>query len=132
MVTTTAAAIALTPAHPLTLSIPEVDGGDAARSPAQEAREGGHEGARGCRGGRPGDIFVRWKPLHVQPIGWEPDLNDDVRLNIRPFMTVPDVAPWYHLGPEYGGKKGDRINDHHLTLEEKRRARREAGKPSEP
>jgi hypothetical protein len=41
-------------------------------------------------------------------------------------------TPWYHLGPEYGGKKGDRINDHHLSLEEKRRARREAGKPSEP
>src|SRR4030095_10823727 len=29
------------------------------------------------------DIFVRWKPLGKQPIGWEPDLNDGVRLNIR-------------------------------------------------
>jgi len=36
----------------------------------------------------PYDIFVRWKPLHEQPIGWEPDLNDGVRLNIRPFMTA--------------------------------------------
>ncbi|HFD80330.1 MAG TPA: SAM-dependent DNA methyltransferase [Gammaproteobacteria bacterium] len=36
----------------------------------------------------PCDIFVRWKPLHEQPIGWEPDINDGVRLNIRPFMTV--------------------------------------------
>jgi len=34
-------------------------------------------------------------------------------------------APWYHLGPEYGGKEGDRVNDHHLSLEEKRRARAE-------
>jgi hypothetical protein len=36
----------------------------------------------------PYDIFVRWKPLHEQPIGWEPDLNDGVRLNVRPFMTA--------------------------------------------
>ncbi|HBI14531.1 MAG TPA: restriction endonuclease subunit M [Desulfobulbaceae bacterium] len=42
-------------------------------------------------GESPYDIFVRWKPLHKQPIGWEPDLNDGVRLNIRPFLTVPDV-----------------------------------------
>ena len=26
----------------------------------------------------PYDIFVRWKPLHQQPIGWEPDINDGV------------------------------------------------------
>lgn len=44
----------------------------------------------------PYDIFVRWKPLHEQPIGWEPDINDGVRLNIRPFMAV-DIP---------GGKKG--------------------------
>ena len=36
----------------------------------------------------PFDIFIRWKPLHEQPIGWEPDINDGVRLNIRPFMTA--------------------------------------------
>jgi hypothetical protein len=35
----------------------------------------------------PFDLFVRWKPLHVQPIGWDPDINDGVRLNIRPFMS---------------------------------------------
>jgi hypothetical protein len=94
-------------------------------------------------GEAPYDIFVRWKPLEKQPIGWDPDLNDGVRLNIRPFLTVSDVgkkgtgclrdkpninwnkdrgkdvksAPWYHL---FGG---DRINDHHLTLAEKRTAR---------
>jgi hypothetical protein len=43
-------------------------------------------------GEAPYDIFVRWKPLAQQPIGWEPDLNDGVRLNIRPFLSVPDVA----------------------------------------
>ena len=42
------------------------------------------------------DIFVRWKPIHEQPIGWEPDINDGVRLNIRPFMAE-DIP---------GGKKG--------------------------
>ena len=44
----------------------------------------------------PLDIFVRWKPVHEQPIGWEPDINDGVRLNIRPFMAE-DIP---------GGKKG--------------------------
>jgi hypothetical protein len=104
-------------------------------------------------GESPHDIFVRWKSLEDQPVGWNPDLNDGVRLNIRPWMTVGDVkkkdagllrdkpnihwkkdrgkdvesAPWYHLGPEYGGKKADRINDHHLTLEQKQAARKEAG-----
>jgi len=94
-------------------------------------------------GEAPYDVFVRWKPLEQQPIGWNPDLNDGVRLNIRPFLSVPDVgkkgagclrdkpninwnkdrgkdvesAPWYHAF------NGDRINDHHLTLAEKRKAR---------
>ena len=42
-------------------------------------------------GESPHDIFVRWKPLCEQPIGWDPDLNDGVRLNIRPWMRVGDV-----------------------------------------
>lgn len=87
----------------------------------------------------PYDIFVRWKPLDQQPIGWNPDLNDGVRLNIRPFMAAEvlrhnkppklnvkwdkdrgkdvESAPWF---PVF---KGERINDHHLTLGEKQRAR---------
>jgi hypothetical protein len=36
----------------------------------------------------PYDIFVRWKPLHQQVIGWDPDINDGVRLNIRPFLSA--------------------------------------------
>jgi len=39
------------------------------------------------KGEPPFDIFVRWKPIEQQPIGWEPDINDGVRLNIRPFMA---------------------------------------------
>ena len=44
----------------------------------------------------PFDLFIRWKPLAEQPIGWYPDVNDGVRLNLRPFMAG-DLA---------GGKKG--------------------------
>ena len=36
----------------------------------------------------PCDIFVRWRPLHRQAIGWEPNIDDGVRLNIRPFMRA--------------------------------------------
>ena len=99
-------------------------------------------------GEAPYDIFVRWKKLEDQPAGWNPDLNDGVRMNIRPFISVPDVgkrgagvlrekpnikwdkdrgsdgpsAPWYELGLQYSGKRGDRINDHHLSLAQKRKA----------
>ncbi len=44
----------------------------------------------------PFDIFVRWKPLSQQAIGWQPDLNDGVRMNIRP-LVARDIP---------GGKKG--------------------------
>lgn len=86
---------------------------------------------------------MRWKPLEKQPVGWDPDLNDGVRLNIRPFMLAQDMgkkgagllrskpnikwgkdrgtdvtsAPWFKVF------KGERINDHHLTLAEKRKVR---------
>jgi len=39
------------------------------------------------KGEQPFDIFVRWKAVYKQPIGWEPDINDGVRLNIRPFLA---------------------------------------------
>ena len=35
----------------------------------------------------PFDLFVRWKALAEQSIGWEPDINDGVRMNIRPFLA---------------------------------------------
>jgi hypothetical protein len=40
----------------------------------------------------PYDIFVRWKPLHKQAIGWEPDINDGARMNIRPFMVARPLS----------------------------------------
>jgi hypothetical protein len=100
-------------------------------------------------GDTPFDIFVRWKPIETQPIGWEPDVNDGVRLNIRPFVAndipggragagilrwAPNVrwdtdrgkdvesTPWYAIF------NGDRINDHHLTNAEKRAARAKTDK----
>lgn len=41
----------------------------------------------------PYDVFVRWKPLNLQPIGWEPDIDDGVRLNIRPFLIAKPRNP---------------------------------------
>ena len=90
--------------------------------------------ARILEGEKPFDIFVRWKPLEKQPLGWDPDLDDGVRLNIRPFSEagvlahVPNVkytvdrgkdvpsAPWFKV---FGG---ERRNDHHTTLAEKHAA----------
>ena len=43
-------------------------------------------------GEAPYDIFVRWKPLAKQAIGWHPDINDGVRMNIRPFLLADDVG----------------------------------------
>ena len=57
-------------------------------------------------------MFVRWKSLEKQPIGWH-DLNDGVRLNIRPFMTNSPAAepePDPSLKPNVHWKK-DRGKD---------------------
>jgi hypothetical protein len=48
--------------------------------------------AKILEGDPPYDIFVRWKSLKEQPLGWQPDLNDGVRFNIRPFMQAIDVG----------------------------------------
>lgn len=88
----------------------------------------------------PYDIFVRWKSLAEQPIGWNPDLNDGVRLNIRPFMQAEvlrhnkkpklnitwdkDRGKDVESAPWFGVFGGDRINDHHLTRAEKMAARK--------
>ena len=102
----------------------------------------------------PCDIFIRWKPIEAQPIGWEPDINDGVRLNIRPFMALDlpggkrgagilRAKPSIHWRKDRGkepvrdqahfpwfwkeGKfTGERVNDVHLTNGEKRAAREAA------
>ena len=70
---------------------------------------------------------MRWKPLAEQPIGWEPDLNDGVRLNIRPFVTAGVLRSQVHDQLEKDrGKNPDgseRVNDLHFTRAEKVAAR---------
>jgi hypothetical protein len=92
-------------------------------------------------GEAPYDLFVRWKSLSQQAIGWNPDLNDGVRMNIRPFAEADvlrkkvkikwekdrgaepqrDKAefPWFWSGSTF---TGNRLNDVHLTREQKQRA----------
>ena len=101
----------------------------------------------------PFDIFVRWKPIEEQSIGWEPDINDEVRLNIRPFMAqdIPGgkkgagILRWksnikwskdrgkepFRPREQYfwfwkdGEFTGDRVNDIHLSINDKQKARKE-------
>ena len=106
----------------------------------------------------PFDLFVRWKPIEEQPIGWEPDINDGVRLNIRPFLAddipggkkgagVLRTKPNIHWRKDRGkepqslreqeqfpwfwkdGKfTAERVNHVNLTIAEKRAARARAGR----
>ena len=62
-----------------------VDGADGRLAAAQDLQS---QLARIMTGEPPCDLFVRWKPLREQPIGWEPDVNDGVRINIRPLMAA--------------------------------------------
>ncbi len=103
----------------------------------------------------PYDLFIRWKPLSQQAIGWHPDLNDGVRMNIRPFATADILRkrvkikwdkdrgkepvreqrdfPWFwgwdgKTEDFLGAGKepdGNRWNDLHYTNEAKRKARGE-------
>jgi hypothetical protein len=79
-------------------------------------------------GEEPYDIYVRWKKLHEQPLGWEPDLNDGVRLNIRPFVEAGVLrAPFNIHWKKDRGKNPDgseRHNSIHLSLAEKLEARK--------
>jgi hypothetical protein len=81
----------------------------------------------------PYDIYVRWKGLAQQPVGWEPDLNDGVRPNIRPFVEAGILRSSFniHWRTDRGKNphEGERRNDVHLTLDEKREARERAGLP---
>ena len=79
----------------------------------------------------PYDIYVRWKSVTEQPLGWDPDLDDGVRLNIRPFMTAgvlrakPNIKWEKDRGKNPDGS--ERLNDLHYTLAEKRAARGGSG-----
>ena len=79
------------------------------------------------QGEPPYDIYVRWKSLAEQPIGWNPDLNDGVRLNIRPFVTAGVLRSKFTIHwKKDRGKNPDgseRHNDLHYTIAEKKAAR---------
>jgi hypothetical protein len=75
----------------------------------------------------PFDIYVRWKSPAEQPVGWHPDLDDGVRLNIRPLMAAgilrnpPNIKWNKDRGKNPDGS--DRPNDLHYTIAQKRAAR---------
>lgn len=112
-----------------------------------------------AEGEPPYDIYVRWKSLAEQPIGWQPDLNDGVRMNIRPFVEAGVLAAKVNV--KWGKDRGadpairdepllaeaatrdlrdriarhastDRHNDLHFSNDEKRRARELANAPRDP
>ena len=56
-----------------------VEGADARLAHAEHLKT---ELTKILEGEPPYDIFVRWKSLPEQPLGWEPDINDGVRINI--------------------------------------------------
>jgi hypothetical protein len=85
----------------------------------------------------PHDIYVRWKELHEQPMGWNPDLNDGVRLNIRPFVqagVLKTFSPWPFKDSMWKKDRGknpdgsERQNDIHLSLAAKSDARKRVGR----
>lgn len=85
----------------------------------------------------PYDIFVRWKNLAEQPMGWDPDLNDGVRMNIRPFVEAGILRGRVNVNwnkdrgkdpkPNVSGTV-ERHNDLHFTLAQKRAAREAGGR----
>jgi hypothetical protein len=80
-------------------------------------------------GDAPYDVYVRWKSDLEQPVGWAPDLNDGVRLNIRPFieadllrLSSSQMRGLIKWGTDRGSDSDGRprSNDVHLALSEKR------------
>jgi hypothetical protein len=79
----------------------------------------------------PFDICPRWKSLAEQPLGWDPDLDDGVRTNIRPFVEAGVLRSKFtiHWRKDRGTNAdgSERHNDRHYTLAEKRAARAKRG-----
>lgn len=109
----------------------EADAGRAGADARLAAAEALHENLKLILNGAPPyDVYVRWKRLAEQPIGWNPDLEDGVRLNIRPFVTAGVLRSRVnvHWKKDRGmnADGSERLNDLHPTLEERREARRQA------
>lgn len=75
----------------------------------------------------PYDIYARWKSLAQQPMGWDPDLNDGLRVNVRPFVEAGVLRSKFNVKWNVDrGKNADgspRLNDLHFTIAEKQGAR---------
>lgn len=96
-----------------------VDGADGRLAAALQLKK---ELEKILEGEPPYDIFVRWKPLYEQPLGWDPDINDGVRINIRPFMTAKTIKSnknggILRIAPKIKWEK-DRGNEPHRPKEE--------------
>jgi len=79
------------------------------------------------KGAPPYDVYVRWKQLYEQPIGWQPDLSDGVRMNIRPFVEADILRNRFsiHWNKDRGTNPDgtERLNNCHYSLAEKYEAR---------
>jgi hypothetical protein len=107
----------------------EVAGADVRLAAARELKEK----LQAILGGEPPyDIYVRWKELHEQPIGWEPDLDDGVRLNVRPFVKAGVLRSRFtvHWRKDRGKNPdgSERHNDLHFSVAQKQQARQGAGR----
>jgi hypothetical protein len=82
-------------------------------------------------GSPPYDVHVRWKTAAEQAIGWDPDVQDGVRLNIRPFVIAGVLRSKVnvHWKKDRGMNPdgSERHNNLHPTLDERRAARKAAG-----
>lgn len=98
----------------------------------------------------PYDLFIRWKSLEEQPFGWNPDINDGIRLNVYPFVEAGVLRKKFNVkwgkdrgknpsGSYWGPDRWNRYEDlddkyklkdeqknviPHLTNEVKRKARK--------
>ncbi len=82
-------------------------------------------------GDPPRDIYIRWKKRFEQPVGWHPDTNDGVRINIRPFVEAGVLRSKFTTNwKKDRGKNPDGSERHdecHLTRGEKEASRRDVG-----
>ena len=75
----------------------------------------------------PYDIYARWKTVAEQPVGWDPDPNDGVRINVRPFVEVGILRARFQV--KWDNDRGmnpdgsERLNNLHYTHAQKHAAR---------
>jgi len=59
----------------------------------------------------PYDLFIRWKALEEQPIGWDPDINDGVRMNVYPFIEAGVLRKKFNI--KWGKDRGKNPSGSH-------------------